>query len=108
MKLSEHCLARILFNYFSLFSLPLLAENSLGIGNNPFLLSKINELKFKEGTCCSNVHPPFQKGEINDLRNLNRQQLEEISSQLLLFDANLRNKEMQLNDTLNRKDQVCN
>ena len=43
---------------------------------------------------------------MSDLRMGHRQQLEDISSQLLLFESSLRGKEKQLQDTLCRKDQV--
>ncbi len=48
----------------------------------------------------------FQKVELSELRSNHRQQLEEISSQLLLFEASLRGKEKALQDMLNKKDQV--
>ena len=40
------------------------------------------------------------------MRDGHRRQLEDISSQLLLFESNLRSKEKQLQDTLGQKDQV--
>ena len=48
----------------------------------------------------------FQKLELSDLRAGHREQLEDISAQLLLFEASLRGKEKQLQETLDRKDQV--
>lgn len=48
----------------------------------------------------------LQKVELSELREEHRQQLEDISSQLLLFESSLRTKEKQLQETLCRKDQV--
>lgn len=44
--------------------------------------------------------------ELSDIRSSHRQQLEEISAQLIRFEANLRGKERDLQDTITRKDQV--
>ena len=48
----------------------------------------------------------FQKLELSDLRAEHREQLEDISAQLLLFEASLRGKEKQLQETLDKKDQA--
>ena len=44
--------------------------------------------------------------DLRQLRHGHRQQLEDISAQLLLFESNLRAKEKQLQETLCCKDQV--
>ena len=60
--------------------------------------------------CATHLFHPlpdsFQKLELSDLRAGHREQLEDISAQLLLFEASLRGKEKQLQETLDRKDQV--
>lgn len=61
------------------------------------------------GSATHIFHPDpdsFQKLELSDLRAGHREQLEDISAQLLLFEASLRGKEKQLQETLDRKDQA--
>ena len=61
------------------------------------------------GSATHVFHPApdsFQKLDLSDLRAGHREQLEDISAQLLLFEASLRGKEKQLQETLDRKDQA--
>lgn len=48
----------------------------------------------------------LQKVEISQLRQSRQQELDTISAQLLVFEANLRGKDKQLSDRLHRQEQV--
>ena len=70
-------------------------------------VSAVERPKLSSGNNTGTLAPGVsEKLELSDLRAGHREQLEDISAQLLLFEASLRGKEKQLQETLDRKDQV--
>ena len=55
---------------------------------------------------CINFYFQLQTAEMNKIRLEHKKQLDDIASQLLLFEASLTARQKALADTLNHKDQV--